>query len=68
MTVKIHKLYNDNNVQKLPIQPIIYNTGTATYHLAKYLPKLISTPSIAEYTVSSTKNFVQNIRTTKVPT
>ena len=27
---KIHKLYNDNNVQKLSIRPIIYNTGTVT--------------------------------------
>ena len=56
MTVKIRKLYNDNNVQKLLTRPIIYNTSTATYHLAKYLSKLISTPSTAEYTVSSTKN------------
>ena len=55
MRVKIRKLYNDNNVQKLIIRPIIYNASTATYHLAKYLRKLISTPSIAEYTVSSTK-------------
>ena len=65
---KIHKLYNDDNVEKLSIRQIISNTGTATYHLAKYLSKLISSLNISEYTVSSTKDFVQNIRTIKVPT
>ena len=29
-TVKIHKLSNDDNIVKLPIRPIISNTGTAT--------------------------------------
>ena len=52
----------------MPIRPTISNIGTTTYHLAKYLSKLISSLSISEYTVSSTKDFVQNIRTIKVPT
>ena len=67
-SAKIHKLSNDDNVEKLPIRPIISNIGTATYLLAKYLSKLMSPLSISEYTVSSTKDFVQNIRTSKVPT
>ena len=67
-SAKIHKLSNDDNVKKLPIRPIISNIGTATYLLAKYLSKLMSPLSISEYTVSSTKDFVQNIRTSKVPT
>ena len=67
-TAKIHKLSNDDNVEKLPIRPIISNVGTATYHLAKCLPKLVSPLSISEYTVSSNKDFVQNIRKIKVPT
>ena len=66
-TEKIHKLSNDSNVEKLPIRPIISNIGTATYNLAKYLSKLISPLSSSEYTVSSTKHFVQNIQTIKVP-
>ena len=41
-TSKIHhKHSNDDNVEKLSIQPIIANTGSATYHLAKYFSKLI---------------------------
>ena len=61
------KISNDDNVEKLPIRPIISNIGTAAYHLAKYLSKLISPLSSSEYTVSSTKNFVRNIQTIKVP-
>ena len=67
-TAKIHKLYNDDNVEKLPIRPIISNIGNATYHLVKYLSKLTSPLSISEYIGSGTKAFVQNIQTVKVPT
>ena len=67
-TAKIHKLSNDNNVEIFPIRPIISNIGTATYSQAKYLSKLTSPLSSSEYTVSSTKDFVQNIQTIKVPT
>ena len=67
-TAKIHKLSNDDNVEIFPIRPIISNIGTATYSQAKYLSKLTSPLSSSEYTVSSTKDFVQNIQTIKVPT
>ena len=67
-TAKIHKFSNDNNVEKLPISIKIFNIGTATCHLAKYLSKPISPLSISKYTVYSTKDFVQNIQTIKVPT
>ena len=67
-TAKKHNPSNDDNVKKLPIWPIISNISAAKYHLAKYLSKLISPLSISECTVSSTKDFVQNIRIIKVPT
>lgn len=67
-TAKKHNPSNDGNVKKSPIWPIISNISAPTYHLAKYLSKLISPLSISEYTVSSTKDFVQNIRIIKVPT
>ena len=67
-TAKFHKLSNDDNVEKLPIRPIISNIGTATYYLAKYLLKLISPLSISEYIVSSTKDFLQNVQTIQVYT
>lgn len=60
-TAKIHKLCNNDDVEHSPIQPIICIIGTATYHLAKCLAKLISPLSFSEYTVSSTNNFVRNI-------
>ena len=46
----------------------IFNIGTATCHLAKYLSKPISPLGISKYTAYSTKDFVQNIQTIKVPT
>ena len=49
-TAKIHKLSDRDGIQILPIRQIISNLNTATYHLAKYLAKLLST---SEYTVSS---------------
>ena len=67
ISAKIHKLSNDDYVEKFPIRPIISNIDTTTHHLAKYLSKLISHLSISEYTVSSTIYLTQNIGTTKVP-
>ena len=41
-TSKIHKITEKDSVDSLPIRPIISNTGTTTYHLAKYLAKILS--------------------------
>ena len=67
-TAKIHKLSNDANIKKLPIRPIISDFSIAKYHVSKYLSKLLSPLIISEYTVFSTKDFVQNIQTITVPT
>ena len=38
---QLHNEISENEtVDKLPIQPIVSNIGTATYDLAKYLAKL----------------------------
>ena len=67
-TAKIHKLKPGEGVNKLPLRPIISNIGTASYHLAKHLSKLLSPLSQSEHTVSSTKEFLQNLKTIgKVP-
>ena len=64
----VHKLLTNNrNVQDLPIRPIIAITKTSTYQLAKYLAKLLSPLSVSEYTVKSTKDFVNKIRKEKFP-
>ena len=57
MKVKKLKVIKKTGIEKLPIRPIISNLNTATYHLAKYLAKLLSPLSTSEYTVSSGKEF-----------
>ena len=64
---KIHKLSDRDGIEKLPIRPIISNLNTATYHLAKYLAKLLSPLSTSEYTVSSSKEFMTTIKNVQVP-
>ena len=64
---KIRKLSDGDSVEKLPIRPIISNLNTATYHLAKYLAKLLSPLSTSEYTVSSSKEFMTTIKNVQVP-
>ena len=66
-TAKIHKLSQGDQVEKLPIRPIISNIDTATYRLAKHLAKLLSPLITSEYTVKSTKDFIGKLRTVKVP-
>ena len=41
-TAKVHKLPENENVDQLPIRPIVSNIGTTTYQLAKYLAKILS--------------------------
>ena len=66
-TPKIHKLSDLDGIKKLPIHPVISNLNTATYHIAKYLAKLISPLSTSEYTVSSSKEFMTTIKNVQVP-
>ena len=66
-TTKRHKLKNGNSVDDLPLRPIISNVGTASYRLAKYLAKLLSPLSRSQYTVNSTKEFINMIKNETVP-
>ena len=63
---KIHKL-SSNDVDDLPLRPIVSNIGTATYETGKYLAKLLSPLSKSDYTINSAKQFVNYIRKQKVP-
>ena len=67
MKVKKLKVIKKTGIEKLPIRPIISNLNTATYHLAKYLAKLLSPLSTSEYTVSSGKEFMTTIKNVQVP-
>jgi len=66
-TAKIHKLREGDNVNQLPLRPIISNVNTASYHLAKYLAKLLSPLSKSEYTVKSTNDFIHKLRQQEIP-
>ena len=66
-TPEVHKLPENRNVDQLPIRPIVSNIGAATYQLAKYLAKLLSPLSQSQYTVKSTKDFIEQIRNVNVP-
>ena len=66
-TAKVHKLSESGNVDELPIRPIVSNIGTSTYPLAKYLAKRLFFLSQSQYTVKSTKDFIQKIHNVIVP-
>ena len=54
-------------MDKLLIKAIVSNIGTATYQLAKYLTKLLSPLSQSQYTINSTKDFMQKIHNVDAP-
>ena len=66
-TAKLHKISINDGVDKLTIRLIISNIGTPSYQLAKYLAKLLSPLANSEYTVTSTRDFIEKIKNVKVP-
>ena len=65
-TAKFHKISIHDGVGKLPIRPIISNIEKPTYQPAKYLAKLLSPLANSEYTVTSSKDFIEKIKNAKV--
>ena len=66
-TAKLHKLEEGcNDVNQLPIRPIISNIGTATYKTSKYLAGLLSPLTKSEYTIDSTKDFINFTKTLQI--
>ena len=66
-TAKIHKLSPNDTINELPLRPIVSNIGTTTYHLSKYLAKLLFPLSESEYTIKNTKYFVKKIEKKHIP-
>ena len=64
---KVHKLKPGEGIESLPLRPIISNIGTASYQIAKHLAKLLSPLSRSEYTVSSTDDLTNLLKTQYVP-
>ena len=65
-TTKV-KPEEQDKIEKLPPRPIISNIGTATHKIAQYICNLLPPLSKSKYTVLNTKDFVDNIKTTKAP-
>ena len=64
---KVHKLKDDNkNVEELPLRPVISNIGTATYDVSKYLAALLQPIAKSNFTIESSKDFVEKIRSKKI--
>ena len=61
-TAKIQKISYNDTIDQLPLRPIVSNIGTASYHLPKYLAKLLSTLSQSECTVKISKEFIQKFK------
>jgi hypothetical protein len=58
-TAKLHKLDEGcDDVNQLPVRPIISNIGTATYNTSKYLAQLLAPLTKSEFTINSTKDFI----------
>ena len=59
---KFKNTAENDSIENLPLQPINSNCGMASYHLAKYLEKLLSPHSQWEFTVKNGKAFIQEIK------
>ena len=55
-------------IDDLLIRLTVSNIGTASYQLTKYLAKLLSSLSKSEYAVANNVEFINNIKSEKVPT
>ena len=67
-TAKKHKITPTETIDDLPIHPIISNIGNVSYQFAKYLAKLLPPLSKSECTVDNNVEFINNIKSEKVPT
>ena len=65
-TTKLHNLKQRDTVDQRPLRSIVSNCGTASYKLAKNLAKLLSSLSKSQYTVQSTKEFINHQKYHKI--
>ena len=75
---KVHKIPNhineeDSNINRLdaahrlPLRPVISNIGTATYELSRYLAGILKPLTRSEYSVESSKDFVDMLKNKSLP-
>ena len=66
-TAKLHKLEEGcDDVNQLPVRPIITNIGTATYKTSKHLAKLLAPLTKSKFTINSTKDFITFTKNLKI--
>ena len=56
------------DIDDLPIGPIVCNVNIMTYHLLKYLSKLLAALTESEYIIKSTKDFIGKVKAKVLPT
>ena len=66
-TAKLRKLPINGTVHDLSIRPIVSNIGTGSYHLAKYLVKVLSPLAYSEYTIRSTIGLMNKVKNERIP-
>ena len=66
-TAKLHKMDRNDKVDKLHLDPIVYNIVTASNQHDKYLAQLLSPLSKSECTVQSSAEFMQHINVKTIP-
>ena len=66
-TAKLHKLRINGTIHDIPIRPIVSNIGTARYHLAKYLAKVLSEYAYSECTIRSTIDLMNKVKNERIP-
>ena len=64
-TAKLHKLKENDNVENLPLRPIVSNVRTATYETARYLATFLSPTTLSNY---NSFELIKSIKNIKIPT
>ena len=70
-TPKVHKLQQQQQqrqrLEEFTIRPIIFNIGTTTYEIAKYLNKLFTPLSKSDYHILNTEDLLRRLREETIP-
>ena len=64
-TAKLHKLKENDNVENLPLRPIVSNVRTATYETARYIATFLSPTTLSKY---NSFELIKSIKNIKIPT
>ena len=66
-TAKLNKLSINSTVHDLHIRPIVSNIETSSYHLAKYLAKVLPPLAYSEYTIRNTIDLINKVKNERIP-